>query len=56
MGLHLRYISLKVFKSGDEECTVYWVVVVPLISFAVHEHHDVRKLIVVVDYVSVKCV
>jgi hypothetical protein len=56
MVLHLLDVSLEVLKSGDQGCTIYWVVVMPLISLAVHEDHDIRKLLIVIDYVSVKCV
>jgi hypothetical protein len=53
MGLHLIHISFGGFVCQvTEECTIYWIIVMPLISFAVHEYHDVRKTIVVVDYVS----
>jgi hypothetical protein len=53
MGLHLVDISLGgLGRQVTEECTVYWIIIMPLISFAVHEYHDVRKIIVVVDNVS----
>lgn len=52
MVLHLFHVSFGGLESGDEEGTVYWVVVVPLISLAVHEYHDIRKIIVVINDVT----
>jgi hypothetical protein len=53
LGPHLVQISLGDLVSHViKEYTVYWVVVMPLISFTVHEYHDVRKIIIVVDDVS----
>lgn len=53
LGPHLVKISFGGLGSQViKEYTVYWVVVMPLISFTVHEYHDVRKIIIVVDDIS----
>jgi len=53
LGPHLVKISFGGLGSQViKEYTVYWVVIMPLISFTVHEYHDVRKIIIVVDDVS----
>jgi hypothetical protein len=45
---------MKALSQVMERHTVYWVVVVPLVSLAVHKDHDVGKIIVVINHVSEK--
>ena len=50
MGRHLG--RERDSKDIVEGLTVEWVIVVPLISLAVDEYQDIRKIVIIVDYMA----